>query len=147
MHSTIYRAAGTHAGAPIRLEHPEEAPRGRAPGFHYKPAHGHETDDAICFVDSLVAKLAPWLATAAAIGFTRPPEEMRCDLAGALSRLAAWEGSAVAEQLRPLGWPVDAELASTVHRWSCALHREKYEKWIAAREQKRQQRRARRGTS
>jgi hypothetical protein len=147
MHSATYRDPGASAPA-----EPAAAPA-RGAAWHYKPSRHFHTEEAVRHVDSLAEALLVWVAS------ERPAkvldvagevdlEELRAQLASALAAAVEWDGrSVVAQLVAKFSWPDEQTLVERIHRWSCALHRAKYENWIAQRDARRERRRAKRATS
>jgi hypothetical protein len=114
--------------------------------WHFIPLPGMHSTEAARVVTALVTQLTPWLEKAQSrLQFQQktPPEsltdpdEIRCALAGALTRAMEWDGYTIAHELRLISrWPVDFDLCARLHRWSCALKTTRLAAWKASKERK-----------
>lgn len=105
------------------------------PIWHYIPNAGYRTVDASRYVGTLVAAILPWILKLQQSGKPMAKrfqfdDEVRCALAGALSRAVEWDGFLIAHELKLVtAWPSDAELVQLIHRWSCDLKTSTLNAW------------------
>lgn len=112
---------------------PREIPPHRRGTWHYVCRPQYRTQNAMDWTPDLAAALSGWigdaltgnkahrLAALSTPSINRDADDIRCDIAHALTTAVEWDGFSLAHELKLRGWPADVALVQLCNVWSCGL--------------------------
>ena len=71
------------------------------------------------------------MTAASNASIARDADDIRCDLAHALTTAVEWDGFSIAHELKLRGWPADVALVQLCNVWSCKLGGKIRAQWAA----------------